>query len=71
VGQAQRTLPGVKGPAEQLSMFDAVRATEQMSLDQPRLARVLDDLVASGDVEARGRGTKKRYTAMVRGGGKR
>ncbi len=42
------------------------RAVEQAGLDQARLARVLDDLVASGDVQVAGRGKKKRFQLVVR-----
>ncbi|HRG95107.1 MAG TPA: BREX-2 system adenine-specific DNA-methyltransferase PglX [Polyangiaceae bacterium] len=57
-GSAQLTmaLPGTRG------------AEEHAGLDEAKLARVLDDLVASGDLDVTGRGKKKRYQVVGRAG---
>jgi hypothetical protein len=52
----QLTMPG----------FGAERSPELRSLDEARLALVLDDLVASGDLEVAGRGKKKRFQLVSR-----
>lgn len=66
-GPPQLGLPGVDQPAAQLNIpLDADAPHEHASLDVAQLARVLDDLVASGDLEVAGRGTKKRYQVIVR-----
>jgi hypothetical protein len=65
----QPTLPGVSGPPVQLMMIGVGSRppAELLSLDEARLALVLDDLVASGDIEVGGRGKKKRYLLVPRG----
>ena len=64
----QRSIPGL-GPPVQLTMPAVIerQRSEVTTLDEGRLARVLDDLIASGDVEVRGRGKKKRYKVVPRG----
>jgi len=64
----QRSSAGL-GPAAQLTMPGVIerQRPELASLDEVRLARVLDDLIASGDVEVRGRGKRKRYKVIPRG----
>ena len=67
---SQASLPGVTKAPIQLTM-PALRddaAAEHASLDQTTLALVLDDLVASGDLQPAGRGKKKRFQLVVRGG---
>lgn len=65
----QPTAPGASAPAAQLTMpgLGSAPPPELASLDEARLARVLDDLVASGDVQVGGRGKKKRYQIVPRG----
>lgn len=65
----QPTSPGVSGPPVQLMMIGVGTRppAELLSLDEARLALVLDDLVASGDLEVGGRGKKKRYLVVPRG----
>lgn len=65
----QSTLPGVNGPPVQLVMAEVNGGprSEGASLDETQLALVLDDLVASGDLQVRGRGKKKRFQLVPRG----
>ena len=65
----QRTLPGIKAGPVQLSMpvLLAGPPSELVGLDPIHLALVLDDLVASGDLQASGRGNKKRFQLVRRG----
>jgi len=65
----QRTLPGVKVASVQISSPVLLGAppSELADLDQTQLALVLDDLVASGDLQASGRGNKKRFQLVRRG----
>jgi len=69
-GPPQASLPGVSGFPVQLTMHlvSPGIANEHAELDQARLARVLDDLVASGDLQVAGRGKKKRFQLVTRGG---
>lgn len=65
----QQALPGIGGPPAQLTMpgvSDKV-PREVAALDEAQVARVLDDLVASGDLEVSGRGKKKRFQLVPRG----
>jgi hypothetical protein len=65
----QQALPGIGGPPAQLTI--AVTADkvprEVAALDEAQIARVLDDLVASGDLQVSGRGKKKRFQLVPRG----
>ena len=65
----QGTLPGVSGPPVQLLMLGGGSAppAELATLDEARLLLVLDDLVASGDLQVGGRGKKKRFQLVPRG----
>jgi hypothetical protein len=65
----QRTLPGVKAGPVQLSMPALLGGppSELVGLDPAQLALILDDLVASGDLQASGRGNKKRFQLVRRG----
>jgi hypothetical protein len=51
----QLTLPGANGTSAEIAR-----------LDEARLVVVLDDLVASGDLEVGGRGKKKRFQLVPR-----
>jgi len=65
----QSMLPGLSGAAVQLTVPALNEASaEQGTLDELRLALVLDDLVASGDLQATGRGKKRGFRLVVRGG---
>jgi hypothetical protein len=67
---SQSTLPGIGGPPVQLLVLRVDGGgppPEVTSLDEARLLLVLDDLVASGDVQVGGRGKKKRYLLVPRG----
>jgi len=50
-----------------LPLAESPEAREQASLNEEQLALVLDDLVASGDLQVTGRGKKKRYQLVARG----
>jgi hypothetical protein len=50
----------------QLRMVYSTLPLEVRTLDEARLAIVIDDLVASGDLAVRGRGKKKRYQLVPR-----
>ncbi|MBN2195249.1 MAG: BREX-2 system adenine-specific DNA-methyltransferase PglX [Polyangiaceae bacterium] len=65
----QQSIPGIKMPPKQLSLpvVGGAPPPELAHLDETGLARILDDLVASGDLQARGRGKKKRYLLVPRG----
>lgn len=65
----QQTLPGVKAGPVQLSMPVLLGGppSELVGLDPAQLALILDDLVASGDLQASGRGNKKRFQLVRRG----
>ena len=67
-GPSQQAIPGLAPPA-QLSLIEMIehQRPELASLDEARLLRILDDLIASGDVEVRGRGKRKRYKVIPRG----
>jgi hypothetical protein len=63
------TIPGaIAGPVQLLmpGILGGLPA-ELASLDEAKLALVVDDLVASGDVQVRGRGKKKRFQLVERG----
>ncbi|HEY5377151.1 MAG TPA: hypothetical protein VIK01_25900, partial [Polyangiaceae bacterium] len=66
---AQTTLPGVGAARAQLTLPDLAIGppAELVALSQAELALVLDDLVASGDLQASGRGSKKRFQLVPRG----
>jgi hypothetical protein len=65
----QQALPGIGGPPAQLTIAATADKVprEVAALDEAQIARVLDDLVASGDLEVSGRGKKKRYLLVPRG----
>jgi hypothetical protein len=65
----QGTLPGIAGSPVQLLVLrvDGPPPAEVTSLDEARLGIVLDDLVASGDLQVGGRGKKKRFLLVPRG----
>lgn len=69
-GAAHGQLPLVVGPAAegkgQLRLAYSALPGEVRGIDEARLAVVLDDLVASGDLAVRGRGKKKRYQLVPR-----
>jgi hypothetical protein len=50
----------------QLRLVYSTLPSEVRALDEARLAIVIDDLVASGDLAVRGRGKKKRYQLVPR-----
>jgi len=62
-------LPGVAAQRAQLTLPDLAvdPPPELVALSEAGLAVVLDDLVASGDLQARGRGSKKRFQLVPRG----
>jgi hypothetical protein len=61
--------PGAKmAPAQtSLPLAESPEAREQANLSEKQLAQVLDDLVASGDLLAKGRGKKKKFKIVPRG----
>ncbi|MGA3123996.1 MAG: hypothetical protein ABSF69_24825 [Polyangiaceae bacterium] len=65
----QLAISGVDESPVQLTMPIATSggANEQTSMDLAQLALVLDDLVASGDLQLTGRGKKKRFQLVARG----
>ena len=69
-GASRGQLPLVVGPAAegkgQLRLVYSALPAEVRAIDEARLAVVLDDLVASGDLAVRGRGKKKRYQLVPR-----
>jgi hypothetical protein len=66
---AQGTIPGPSTGPVQLSMPELLGGppSELMALSQAQLALILDDLVASGDLQVTGRGKKKRFQLVPRG----
>jgi hypothetical protein len=62
----QSSLPGLGEPV-QLKIAEVAAPRELASLDEARLILVLDDLVASGDLQVTGRGKKKRFQLVLRG----
>jgi hypothetical protein len=67
-GPDQDTLPHVAAEPVQLALVVEGVPDEVVGLTEARLALVLDDLVASGDLQVAGRGKKKRYQSVSRGG---
>jgi hypothetical protein len=65
----QSTIPGIAAGPVQLRMPEVAGGPppELVTLDPTQLAAILDDLVASGDLQAKGRGTKKRFQLVPRG----
>jgi hypothetical protein len=65
----QSTIPGIAAGPVQLTMPEVAGRPppELVSLEPTQLAAILDDLVASGDLQAKGRGTKKRFQLVPRG----
>ena len=64
----QQSISAAANAPVQLTMPETATdtATEITALDEMQLALVLDDLVASGDLEATGRGKKKRFQLVPR-----
>jgi SAM-dependent methyltransferase len=70
VEPGQQPLPGLLAEPVQLSMpglGGSSAPSEFASLDEAQLALILDDLVASGDLQVSGRGKKKRFQLVPRG----
>ena len=69
LAEPPRRTAGGPGSAAQLTMPSVIEppSREIAAIDEARLARILDDLIASGDVEVRGRGKRKRYKVIPRG----
>lgn len=69
LAEPPRRSAGGPGAAAQLAMLSVIEppSREIAAIDEARLARILDDLIASGDVEVRGRGKRKRYKVIPRG----
>ena len=66
----QQTISGLSAQPVQLTMpclGGGSAPSEFASLDEAQLAPILDDLVASGDLQVSGHGKKKRFQLVPRG----